>query len=146
MVDRLRAQEEVVIMSLGDFWADVPGVAGAMITGDGKVVLVLDMAEMVQKSGTMSMSAKAGERGTKSAAASASANSSISQSNTTRLISIRFANSRRTHVSDAKTKRLFELAYDGVYARFLAFCQQDPFPFREVPSVLRKARKSLLIV
>ena len=48
LVDRLRAQEEVVIKSLGDFLSDVEGVAGATITGDGKVVLILDMAELVQ--------------------------------------------------------------------------------------------------
>ena len=48
LVDRLRAQEEVVIKSLGDFLSNVEGVAGATITGDGKVVLILDMAELVQ--------------------------------------------------------------------------------------------------
>ncbi len=48
LVDRLRAQEEVVIKSLGDFLSDVQGVAGATITGDGKVVLILDMAELVK--------------------------------------------------------------------------------------------------
>ena len=48
VVDRLRAQEEVVIKSLGDFLSDVQGVAGATITGDGKVVLILDMADLVK--------------------------------------------------------------------------------------------------
>ncbi len=48
VVDRLRAQEEVVIKSLGEFLANVKGVAGATITGDGKVVLILDMADLVQ--------------------------------------------------------------------------------------------------
>ena len=48
VVDRLRAQEEVVIKSLGDFLSEVQGVAGATITGDGKVVLILDMANLVQ--------------------------------------------------------------------------------------------------
>jgi len=52
VVDRLRTQEEVVIKSLGEFLADISGVAGATITGDGKVVLILDMAEMVQRVGT----------------------------------------------------------------------------------------------
>ena len=47
VVDRLRAQEEVVIKSLGDYLANVKGVAGATITGDGKVVLILDMADLV---------------------------------------------------------------------------------------------------
>ncbi len=48
VVDRLRAQEEVVIKSLGEFLSDVSGVAGATITGDGKVVLILDMADLVK--------------------------------------------------------------------------------------------------
>lgn len=56
VVDRLRAQEEVVIKSLGEFLADVTGVAGATITGDGKVVLILDMADMVQKIGSLNVS------------------------------------------------------------------------------------------
>jgi two-component system, chemotaxis family, sensor kinase CheA len=53
VVDRLRAQEEVVIKSLGDYLSEVAGVAGATITGDGKVVLILDMADMVQRVGTL---------------------------------------------------------------------------------------------
>ncbi len=48
VVDRLKAQEEVVIKSLGEFLSEVKGVAGATITGDGKVVLILDMADLVQ--------------------------------------------------------------------------------------------------
>lgn len=48
VVDRLQAQEEVVIKSLGEFLGEIPGVAGATITGEGKVVLILDMAELVQ--------------------------------------------------------------------------------------------------
>lgn len=53
VVDRLRAQEEVVIKSLGEYLSEVQGVAGATITGDGKVVLILDMADLVQKVGTL---------------------------------------------------------------------------------------------
>jgi two-component system chemotaxis sensor kinase CheA len=48
MVDRLHAQEEVVIKSLGGLLGEIKGVAGATITGEGKVVLILDMAELVQ--------------------------------------------------------------------------------------------------
>ena len=57
VVDRLRAQEEVVIKSLGEFLAEVKGVAGATITGDGKVVLILDMADLVNevRGSTMAM-------------------------------------------------------------------------------------------
>lgn len=49
VVDRLRAQEEVVIKSLGEFLANVKCVAGATITGDGKVVLILDMVDLVRE-------------------------------------------------------------------------------------------------
>lgn len=48
VVDRLHAQEEVVIKSLGEYLGDIQGVAGATITGEGKVVLILDMAELVR--------------------------------------------------------------------------------------------------
>ena len=48
VVDRLRTQEEVVIKSLGEFLSNIQGVVGATVTGDGKVVLILDMADLVQ--------------------------------------------------------------------------------------------------
>jgi len=48
MVDHLHAQEEVVIKSLGGLLGEIKGIAGATITGEGKVVLILDMAELVQ--------------------------------------------------------------------------------------------------
>ena len=47
VVDRLQAQEEIVIKSMGDFLGDIKGVAGATITGDGKVILILDVNEFV---------------------------------------------------------------------------------------------------
>jgi two-component system chemotaxis sensor kinase CheA len=48
IVDRLRSQEEVVIKSMGDYMAEIKGIAGATITGEGKVVLILDIAELVE--------------------------------------------------------------------------------------------------
>jgi two-component system chemotaxis sensor kinase CheA len=48
IVDRLRSQEEVVIKSMGDYLAEIKGIAGATITGEGKVVLILDIPELVQ--------------------------------------------------------------------------------------------------
>ena len=48
IVDRLRSQEEVVIKSMGDYLSEIKGVAGATITGEGKVVLILDIHELVQ--------------------------------------------------------------------------------------------------
>jgi two-component system chemotaxis sensor kinase CheA len=54
VVDRLQAQEEVVIKPLGEYLGEIKGVAGATITGEGKVVLILDVSELshaVQKQG-----------------------------------------------------------------------------------------------
>lgn len=48
VVDRLRSQEEVVIKSMWDYLTDIKGIAGATITGEGKVVLILDVPELVQ--------------------------------------------------------------------------------------------------
>jgi two-component system chemotaxis sensor kinase CheA len=42
MVDKLLGQQQVVIKSLGSSLANVPGVAGAAILGDGRVGLILD--------------------------------------------------------------------------------------------------------
>ncbi|MCG6551488.1 MAG: chemotaxis protein CheA [Candidatus Magnetominusculus sp. LBB02] len=46
MVDKLFGQEEVVIKSIEGFSNSSEGIAGATITGDGKVVLILDPAVM----------------------------------------------------------------------------------------------------
>jgi two-component system chemotaxis sensor kinase CheA len=48
VVDRLHAQEEVVLKSLGEGLGHITGLAGATITGEGRVVLILDMAELMQ--------------------------------------------------------------------------------------------------
>lgn len=52
MVDKLLGQQQVVIKSLGSTMANVPGVAGAAILGDGRVGLILDptgIAELSQR-------------------------------------------------------------------------------------------------
>lgn len=49
LVGRLIGQEEVVIKPLDNFARSAEEVAGATITGDGKVVLVLDVAKMIGK-------------------------------------------------------------------------------------------------
>ncbi len=43
VVDQLIAQEEVVIKPLGALLHGTPGLAGATITGDGRIALILDM-------------------------------------------------------------------------------------------------------
>lgn len=48
VVDRLPYQEEVVIKSMGPLLSGIRGMAGATITGDGKVVLILDVGEILQ--------------------------------------------------------------------------------------------------
>ena len=46
-VDNLYGEEEIVIKPLGEMLKDVEGIAGATITGDGKVVLILDIKSLV---------------------------------------------------------------------------------------------------
>lgn len=48
VVDELRSQEEVVIKSIWDYLESIKGISGASITGDGKVVLILDISELVE--------------------------------------------------------------------------------------------------
>lgn len=43
MVEKLIGQEEVVIKSMGGYLANTKGVSGATITGDGRVVLIIDI-------------------------------------------------------------------------------------------------------
>ncbi|MET0047989.1 MAG: chemotaxis protein CheA [Sedimenticola sp.] len=51
VVDGLIGQEEVVIKPLGAFLHDSEGMAGATITGDGKIALILDVPGLMQKQG-----------------------------------------------------------------------------------------------
>lgn len=48
VVDELRSQEEVVIKSIWEYLESIKGISGATITGDGKVVLILDISELVE--------------------------------------------------------------------------------------------------
>jgi len=48
-VDELIGQKEVVIKSLGNYLGNVPGIAGSTIMGDGKVVMILDISELLHK-------------------------------------------------------------------------------------------------
>ena len=48
-VDELIGQTEVVIKSLGTFLGTIEGIAGSTIMGDGKVVMILDLAELIAK-------------------------------------------------------------------------------------------------
>lgn len=46
-VDETIGQKEIVIKSLGQFLGKVPGIAGSTIMGDGSVVMIVDLAEML---------------------------------------------------------------------------------------------------
>ncbi len=48
VVDNLPYQEEVVIKSMGQLLAGIRGLAGATITGDGRVIIILDVGEILQ--------------------------------------------------------------------------------------------------
>ncbi len=48
-VDKLIGQKEIVIKSLGKYLGNIDGIAGSTIMGDGKVVMIVDVAELVNK-------------------------------------------------------------------------------------------------
>lgn len=48
LVDRLHGQEEIVMKSMGDYLKGTQGVAGACINGSGKVILILDVASLME--------------------------------------------------------------------------------------------------
>ena len=47
VVDQLLGQEEVVIKPLGAMLHGTKGLAGATITGDGRISLILDFPELM---------------------------------------------------------------------------------------------------
>ncbi len=51
VVDELSHQRDVVVRRLGRWLRDTPGIAGATILGSRKVVLVLDLASLVERFG-----------------------------------------------------------------------------------------------
>lgn len=48
-VDRLVGQKEVVIKSLGSYLGTIEGIAGSTIMGDGTIVMILDINELINK-------------------------------------------------------------------------------------------------
>lgn len=48
-VDELIGQKEVVIKSLGNYLGNISGIAGSTIMGDGAVVMILDISELLHK-------------------------------------------------------------------------------------------------
>jgi two-component system chemotaxis sensor kinase CheA len=48
VVDQLLGQEEVVVKPLGALLHGIPGLAGATITGDGRIALIMDVPTLVK--------------------------------------------------------------------------------------------------
>jgi two-component system chemotaxis sensor kinase CheA len=48
VVDSLIGEEDVVIKPLKDSFTNVPGIAGANITGDGTVSLIIDVPQLLE--------------------------------------------------------------------------------------------------
>ena len=49
LVDKLLGRQEIVIKALDDFVGESAGIAGATILGDGRVVLILDVAGLIDR-------------------------------------------------------------------------------------------------
>jgi len=69
VVDRLIGQEEVVIKPLGSYLRGLPGFAGATITGDGGIALILDVSSLLR---TFARRSRLQERGQQKRAAQGS--------------------------------------------------------------------------
>jgi len=50
VVDSLLGQKEVVIKSLGSYLGTLPGIAGSTILGDGRVIMIIDVGELMKLS------------------------------------------------------------------------------------------------
>lgn len=49
IVDEILGQEEAVMKPLGVFVRRLPGMAGGTVTGDGRIALILDVADLLQR-------------------------------------------------------------------------------------------------
>ncbi|MDC1067929.1 chemotaxis protein CheA [Candidatus Kapabacteria bacterium] len=49
VVDELLGQQEIVIKSLGDYLGDIQGIAGSTILGDGRVIMIIDINELINQ-------------------------------------------------------------------------------------------------
>jgi two-component system chemotaxis sensor kinase CheA len=47
VVDELLGQQEIVIKSLGEYLGSIPGIAGSTIMGDGRVIMIIDVVELI---------------------------------------------------------------------------------------------------
>ncbi len=49
VVDELLGQQEIVIKSIGEYLGKIKGIAGSTILGDGRVIMIIDVAELVEQ-------------------------------------------------------------------------------------------------
>ena len=49
VVDELLGQQEIVIKTIGSYLKDVSGIAGSTILGDGRVVMILDIGDLIHQ-------------------------------------------------------------------------------------------------
>lgn len=50
IVDKLKSEQEFVVKTLSDFLSYIPGIAGSTLLGSGKVVLILNSADLIKMS------------------------------------------------------------------------------------------------
>lgn len=48
VVDKILGQQEIVVKSLGNILDNIPGISGACLAGDGRVILILDLAGVIR--------------------------------------------------------------------------------------------------
>jgi chemosensory pili system protein ChpA (sensor histidine kinase/response regulator) len=60
-VDELLGNQEAMVKNIGPQLARLPGIAGATVQGDGRVVLILNPAQLAQRIGGVSMTKKVAE-------------------------------------------------------------------------------------
>ena len=48
MVDRLKNEQEFVVKPLEGHLADIPGISGSTLLGNGQVVLIVNPADLLQ--------------------------------------------------------------------------------------------------
>jgi two-component system chemotaxis sensor kinase CheA len=53
LVHEVLGREDVMVKPLGPLFDGVPGIAGATVTGDGRLALVLDLASLADDGGPL---------------------------------------------------------------------------------------------
>jgi len=48
IVDSLLGQKEVVIKSISEYLGTIKGIAGSTILGDGRVIMIVDVSELMR--------------------------------------------------------------------------------------------------